>query len=429
MADYGGESGPTKPSGNINRRFLFLQGPITPFFKLIADKLETQGHSCFRINLCFGDWLFWRGRGSTEFRGRQQQWPAFIEQYIDQHGITDIILLGEQRYYHKVAIEIAQRRSIQVVTTDFGYLRPDWITFERNGMSANSDFPKQAAAILAMAEGLPAADFSQRYYDSFLCQVIWDMQYHLLSSFLRVLYPGYRSHQIHHPVWVYLGTGLRLLKLKLFASRKSQQLIQGLVSTGRRYMVLPMQMQNDFQIRAYSKYDNLEQAIEEVIGSFAENAPADMQLIIKLHPLDPGLMSWRRICDAIAAKYDCAQRVIYLDGGNLATLLEHCEGVVTINSTVGIWSLRLAKPTFVLGQAVFDIAGLVHPGELAGFWAAPQTPNRELNDAFLRAMAAAIHIRGVYYSQPGLANAVDQAVARLLDNTINVCLPERLATH
>ena len=104
---------------------------------------------------------FGGGRESTEFRGSQQQWPAFIEQYLDQHQITDILLLGEQRFYHQHAIRLANARGIQVVTTDFGYLRPDWITFERNGMSANSDFPREPEKIIAMAEGLPDPDLQK----------------------------------------------------------------------------------------------------------------------------------------------------------------------------------------------------------------------------------------------------------------------------
>ena len=405
----------------MHRHILFLQGPITPFFKLMANQLEAQGCRCFRINLCFGDWLFWRGWASTQFRGGQQQWPAFIEQYIDKHAITDIVLLGEQRYYHKVAIAIANQRGIQVVTTDFGYIRPDWITFEHNGMSANSAFPNQPDEIFALAEGVPQPDLQQRYHDSFVRQVFWDVQYHLLSSLLRVLYPGYRSHQLHHPLWVYLGTGWRLLKLKAFMTSRANRSIAQLLDRGKPYWVFPLQMQNDFQIRAYSDYDNLEQSIDEVVGSFAQAAKSNAQLVIKLHPLDPGLMSWQRLCQRVARQYGVAERVTFIDGGNLDTLLESCEGVVTINSTVGIWSLRLNKPTFVLGQAVFNVEGLVQRGELDSFWSNPQRPDSVLVDAFFRALAAAVHIRGVYYNQPGLNNAVREAVARLLENRVNDC--------
>lgn len=409
----------SQSSASRVRNVLFLQGPITPFFRDIANQLERQGCNCFRINLCFGDWLFWRGRTSTEYRGAQANWPEFIKRYLLDNNITDLILLGEQRYYHKVAIKLAREQSIQVITTDFGYLRPDWITFERNGMSANSEFPNNAQDIMQMADGLAEPDLQQRYSDSFVRQVFWDVQYHLLSTLLRILYLGYRSHQIHHPIFVYLGTGLRLLKLKFFATRKANQFIDQLVDSSQPYMVFPLQMQNDFQIRAYSKYDNLEQAIEEVIESFAANAPAAMNLVIKVHPLDPGMISWRRICSVAAQNHGVGSRVHYIEGGCLDTLLESCQGVVTINSTVGVWSLRQSKPLYVLGEAVFKVAGLVHQGMLDDFWTAPQPPEPALLEAFMRAIAASIHIRGVYYSQPGLANAVDEAVHRLLKNKIN----------
>ena len=403
----------------MQRNILFLQGPITPFFKLIADNLSAQGCACFRINLCFGDWLFWRARESTEFRGRQQQWPAFIEQYLDQHQITDIILLGEQRFYHQHAIRLANARGIQVVTTDFGYLRPDWITFERNGMSANSDFPRQPEKIMAMAEELPNPDLQQQFKDSFIRQVFCDMQYHLLSTAFRFLYPGYRSHQLHHPIWVYLGTGLRLFKLRLFRQRQAAQVIKNLVKKNHRYMVFPLQMANDFQIRAYSDYDSLEQAIEVVIASFAEHAPQDMRLIIKLHPLDPGLTGWRSICYKFAKVHAVQGRVDFIDGGSLDQLIETCEGVVTINSTVGIWSLRQGKPTIALGEAVYKIPNLTSGQSLEHFWKSPILPDASLCKAFFKALTACLHIRGVYYNQPGLGHAVDQASQRLIDNKIN----------
>lgn len=161
----------SQSSASSARNVLFLQGPITPFFRDIANQLEQQGCSCFRINLCFGDWLFWRGRASTQYRDSQSNWPEFIKCYLVDNNITDLILLGEQRYYHKVAIKLAREQSIQVITTDFGYLRPDWITFERNGMSANSEFPNNAQEIMQMADGLAAPDLQQRYSDSFVRQV------------------------------------------------------------------------------------------------------------------------------------------------------------------------------------------------------------------------------------------------------------------
>ena len=99
------------------RVFLFLQGPITPFFQRIADGLEARGHGIRRINLCFGDWLFWRRAGATNYRGKPRNWPVFIAAYMDRERVTDLILLGEQREYHKAAIGAAHARGIKVVAS------------------------------------------------------------------------------------------------------------------------------------------------------------------------------------------------------------------------------------------------------------------------------------------------------------------------
>ena len=401
------------------RKFLFLQGPITPFFRDLANALSNADCECFRINLCLGDKLFWRGRRSTDFKGTQQQWPAFIDSFYERHQITDVVLLGEQRFYHKVAIELAREKNIQVITTDFGYLRPDWITFERNGMSANSEFPKLPEDILRLAEHLPEPDLTQHFQDSFIRQVIWDMQYHLLSSLCKPLFPGYRSHQLHHPIWVYLGTGLRLLCSKLYRQRAAQKTIKGLLDAQDDYFVFPLQMQNDFQIRAYSKYAGIEEAIEEVVASFAGHAKPHQKLVIKIHPLDPGLMNWAKICKKAASRYGVESRVIFLDGGNLNQLLAGSRGVITINSTVGVWALRLAKPTHVLGQAIYDLPGLTSTVTLDEFWGVVQSPEPALLSAFMRVLASCYHIRGVYYNEPGLSSAVREAAYRLLHNRIN----------
>ncbi|MDJ0932160.1 hypothetical protein [Breoghania sp.] len=43
---------------------------------------------------------------------------------------------------------------INVSAVEFGYLRPDWITLERNGMSAYSHFPNDPDVIRDLGKGL-----------------------------------------------------------------------------------------------------------------------------------------------------------------------------------------------------------------------------------------------------------------------------------
>lgn len=392
--------------------FLFLQGPVTPFFAEVADALERAGHRCLRVNLCFGDWLFWRRPGALNFRGSRESWPAFVSDLLDREGVTDLVLLGEQRFYHKVAIAAAKARGVRVTVTDFGYLRPDWITLEPDGMSADSRFPRDPEAVLELGRRAPEPDLQPRYKDSFVTQACWDILYHISSSLLFFLYPGYRSHQVHHPALVYVGTGLHFLRTR-YNGPRADRLIAALATLRVPYYVFPLQMETDFQLRAYSPFNDLKTPIHKVIRSFAEHAPKDTMLVIKVHPLDPGLRNWARIVRRSARRWGVPERVRFVDGGSLVLLLEGARGVVTVNSTVGLWALRASHPVITLGAAVFDIDGLTFQGPLDRFWAEAEPPRPELRDAFVRAIASEIQIRGVYYRREGRQAAVAAAAQRL----------------
>jgi capsular polysaccharide export protein len=406
------------PATRKRRTFLFLQGPLSPFFRLLADALERRGHRVLRINLCFGDWLFWRRPGATNYRGSLKRWPDFISAYLNKEGVTDLLLLGEQRDYHKIAINAAKKLGVDVTVTDFGYLRPDWITLERDGMTGASVFPRDPATIRTIARSVLPPDLNQKYRDSFRNMAAWDMLYHLSSTLLRPLYPLFQWHHVHHPIFVYLGIGLHLL-LNRLRRKHSASAIQKLWKSGAPYYVYPLQMQNDFSIRAYSHYDDQREAIREVLESFARYAPAASKLVIRVHPLDPLLYDWQDFCRRFAIQNGMLDRIAYIDGGPLVELLQHARGVVTINSTVGIWTLRVGRPLMTLGEAIFDIKGLTFQEELDKFWTECVPPDPQLRDDFIRAIAGTIQIRGVYYNQPGLDAAVAEAVERLDRGLIN----------
>jgi capsular polysaccharide export protein len=403
-----------------SKSFLFLQGPISPFLPKIADALEARGHRVFRINLNLGDRLFWRRAGATDYTGRLADWPAFLEAFLDKNGITDIVFIGEQRAYNKAALAAAKPRGIAVTATDFGYLRPDWITLERDGMNGASQFSKDPAEIRAMAATATAPDLTRQFLDSFPQMARWDMAYHLAQIFWPFAFPHYQTHQLHNPILIYLGTGRRIL-LRRWSNRQARQLIERL--RGTRYYFFPLQMETDFQLRAYSPFPDLSTPIRMIVRSFAKHAPADTHLLVKNHPLDPGLRNWKRRVARIAAEEGVADRVHYTDAGDLDTMVLGALGSVMVNSTVGIRALFLKNPVLILGDAVYRIPGLVTDQALDDFWAAPKRPDIELVDAFITALAANIQIRGVYYNQPGLDHAVAQAAYRLDKGLVNAPVP------
>ena len=195
-----GDSGDPLIDNKDKRTFLFLQGPMSPFFSRLAERLRAQGHDAHRINLGFGDWLFWRAGGAHNYRGRKSNWPNYVEEFLKNKNVTDVILLGDCRSYHRIAIEKAKALGIEVTIIELGYLRPNWLTMERYGMSSLSHFPNDPKKILAIAKEVeevqpPQAD-RQPY---FARMAFWDVLYKLSTVFLFWLYPFYKLHSLYHP--------------------------------------------------------------------------------------------------------------------------------------------------------------------------------------------------------------------------------------
>lgn len=404
------------------RRVLFLQGLPSPFFRRLAEALAAAGCTALAVNLCAGDRLFWRGHSTLRYRGTLAAWPTYIGSLMDREQVTDLVLLGESRAYHREAIEAAHARGIRVVTTDFGYLRPDWITFEREGMSSASLFPRDPEKIRALAARLPAVDPAPRYREAFWTLARWDLMYQAANLLLAWRYPHYRKPFKAHPPWRhYPSIALRLLRAP-WRERHAQAVTHELVDTGKRYFVFPLQLEFDAQITAYSPFQRLDDAIGQVVRSFARHAREHDVLLIKVHPLDPGVRRWDRIAIAVADRLGATNRLRYLDGGSLDRMIEGAVGMVTVNSTSGLRALQLGCPVKVLGDAIYDVPGLTAQTTLDDFWNAPTPPDPLLRDAFVRALAGTVQIRGSFYTEPGLSAAVEEATLRLCRDRVNAPL-------
>jgi capsular polysaccharide export protein len=403
------------------RSFLFLQGPITPFFTEVAAGLRGRGHKVHRVNLNLGDWLFWRGPGAVDYTGRPEDWPPWIDGFLAEQAITDLVLLGEQRFYHSVAIAAAKARGIAITVTDYGYVRPDWITLERDGMGDASLFPRDPAKILSAAKGLPPIDAGQRFKDHFPTQALWDVLYHvaMLSPFS---FRHFQNHELIHPVWMYFGLGRRLL-LRVLENHRSRRILDRLQRRQAPFWIFAMQMETDFSLRAYSHYPDLDTPLEEVITSFAQHAPGDAELLVKLHPLDPCVKNWPKRISAMARKAGIAGRVQVAPRGDLVAMLKAAQGMITVNSTTASRALSLGKPVTFLGRTIFDVPGLSFQGALDDFWTKAAAPDQALRDAFFTLLSSAYMVRGVYYRRPGLDAAVAATVERLDRGLINLPLP------
>lgn len=393
-----------------SREFLLLQGPPGPFFSELATALNARGVGTHRINLSGGDRYDWPHE-AVDYRGTMRDWPLFIDRFLRDRGITDLVLFGDCRPMHKTALRIAQMRGVHIHVFEEGYLRPDWMTLERDGVNGHSPVERDPEVILATAPWLPPvpklasiqADFKRRARDSY-----WHY-HHVVTGKLR--FPFYSSHRPGSIMLDGIGWALKFMR----ASRRARQAERTLAAIQhQKYFLFPLQLSADYQIRLHSAFGSMVVAAEYVLNSFARFAPSDVMLLIKEHPFDSGYRNWQRTITRLAKKYDVADRVLHIDGGDLAELSTASVGMVCVNSTSGTLALEVGRPVVVLGDAVYDVPGVTHQRGLDAFWGTPDLPDPKIWDAFKRMLHAKCLVRGGIASKSAIEILVHGSVERLL---------------
>jgi capsular polysaccharide export protein len=184
---------------------------------------------------------------------------------------------------------------------------------------------------------------------------------------------------------------------------------------GPVFLVL-LQRPGDSQLWRHSQYESTADFLDHVITSFAARAPADGRLMVRPHPLDPGLEPHERVIRRLAAREGVADRVAFVDDGKLHEILPAIAGAVCVNSTAGLAAIEFGRPAIVLGKAMYDMPGLTHQGGLDSFWTEPQSPCADLYRAFRRVVIAKTQVNGAFATRRGRALATPEVARRLMES-------------
>ncbi len=397
------------------KTFLFLQGHHSPFWLELGDALKAEGCRVLKVRLSGQDVLYWPRRGARSYRGPKAKWRPWLEAYLAEEGVTDVLYYADRHPWNIDALAAAKAVGIRAWTIEFGYLRPNWLTLEPEAMGAFSRFPKDPAAIRRL--GAPRADDppedDARYPSGFLDEAIADIGMYASTIIAAPFYPHYRL-DFPYSIFTHYGYWIKTLITARRDERAAREIQARHTAEGVEYTLFAMQLAQDYQIRASSPYADYADMIEEILDSMARAAPPERRLLMKMHPLDSDYRRWRRRVPEMARRRGLEGRVEVIRGGDLGALIHHAKGVVMANSTVGLHCIRAGVPVKALGSAIYDIPGLTHQGPLDTFWTAPEPVDRELEADFVRALMREIQIKGSFFNADGRRRAVADAVDRLV---------------
>ena len=142
------------------RVFMFLQGPHGPFFNLLAKMLTHAGAEIWRVGFNAGDRVFWsRQDRYCAYRETVSDWPDAFARLVREKSVTDLVLYGDIRPVHALAIQGARQFNLQVHVFEEGYLRPYWVTYERDGSNGHSKL--MAMQLSDMSEALKTGSLDE----------------------------------------------------------------------------------------------------------------------------------------------------------------------------------------------------------------------------------------------------------------------------
>ena len=381
------------------RNILMLQGPVGPFFKKFSRQLENRGHNVLKINLNGGDLYYYHSGKYLNFTSKASVWPAWIESVMVGRNIDRIYLFGDCRRYHRQAIEIARRLDIEVYVFEEGYVRPNYVTLEKDGVNGFSSACAKDGLLDRLKEtDIDAGDLpSEPVANVFSSAARHCIQYYIAASVLSGLFKEYEHHRslnIFTEGLYWLRSGFR----KMLYSFTEKEVGQRIVEQKEKYFLLPLQVHSDMQVRQHSEFPSIEKYLEHVISSFSKSGRDDCSLVVKHHPYDRGYKNYHATIKKLALVYGLENRLHYVHDTDLPSLLQNAEGSVLINSTVGISSLYHHTPVKALGEAIYDIEGLTYQGSLATFWNEPGEIDHDLFARFRRYLIDHTQVNGSLYT-------------------------------
>jgi len=400
--------------GDPLRHFLFLRGPFGPFFHQLAASLKAAGLRVSKVNFDTGDEVIWGlNFGAIRCPARPEEAGQWLAAFMLEEGVTDLVCFNDCVEPHEAAIAWARDAGLSVHVFEEGYFRPHWITLDSGGVNVRSTLPRdpefyrqefdksQPDPTLARDVGL----ITRGLVYATICHYLGKSAITVIAGPSPTPYAISTRQQMFGYIQMYFR---RLLGMNSWP-RVEAELLSG---TFPYYLGL-IQKAGDTQLTHNSDYDN-ESFIEAVLQDFACHAPADTKLAFKLHPMEPRMREQERFIHTRACAAGLKDRVLVLDGGNLNALARHSRGAVTINSTAGLAAIGFGCPVKVLGRAFYDLPGLTHQGDLAGFWARPETPDMSLFSAFRWTVMARTQINGSFFTPLGRQLAIEGALRKLL---------------
>lgn len=377
------------------KKYLLLQGPMGPFFSNLTDWLLSQDREVTTVIFNGGDYFYNRRNRHELYTKTVNEFPSWLKKMWEQYNFDTIICFGDCRPLHRAASAWSKSKKIQFLVFEEGYLRPHFITLEKEGVNAFSPLPRDPQ--FYRNHTLCEEQEIKHFTPSIAKRNIHAAWYYVMGYLYKKKFPNYKHHKSFSPLYEARCWIRAWYRKKWYALLQYNRLNYLTNNLDNHYFLAILQVYNDSQIRNHSSYDDVRDYINEVIYSFSKHACPTDYLVFKHHPMDRGHRLYGPLIKKLEAKYHVKGKIIYIHDLSMPKLLTHSKGVITINSTAGISALIHNKPLKVMGKAIYDMKGLTYQGNLNSFWKKRHNPDMVLLKKFRNYLLQYTQINNIFY--------------------------------
>ena len=407
------------PVASMSKRaFLFLQGPHGPFFRQLGRMLRKTGADVWRVGFNAGDAAFWgRSDGFIPFHDDPTTWPERFASLIKSNTITDIVLYGDTRPIHAEAVRQAKAAGLRVHVFEEGYLRPYWVTYERDGSNGHSQIMDLSVSDMQDRLARSGADMPTppAQWGDMRQHIFYGALYHWFVIFRNGRFPAFQTHRalpVHREAILYTKRLFLMPFLALERMWRTRRINNG----GYPYHIALLQLEHDASFQMHSRFDDMDDFLSLIIDGFAKGAAQHHHLLFKAHPLENGKSPLRQMIRQKAQAAGVGPRVHYLRGGKLAQVLNEAVTAVTVNSTAGQQVLWRGIPLKAFGTSVYSKPEFVSEQPLADFFADPKRPDAQAYRDYRQFLLETSQVPGGFYSASGRKQLLRQVIDMMLAN-------------
>ena len=409
--------------------FLFIGAPFGPFFSRLAQEIEATGGEVLRTVCEGGEYLETPSRCRIIYRRRKGDWKRFIRGVVRAKKVDAVITFNDTLPRNRGALEVAEEFGLHSFVLENGYLRPHWVTLERDGVNGFSRLPRDPEVYLEARQGAPEPSDDRPFPAGLRPHVVHTITHFLAAIAFKPILgfdAKYYGDSVYRQGYGYVREYLwRVTHEEHDVLKRALKL----ADAGRKVFLALLQKPGDAQLVVHSRHGGNAAFVDELITSFAAEAPPEAILIVKQHPLDYGVERTPARVAALIERHNLADRVFFLRKTSIDKIMARAHAVVTINSTAGLAAIIERKPVLCVGRAFYNIPGLTSGGPLGRFWREAAPPSPALVQGFIAFLKSTSQFNGGFHTPEGRDILAPLLAERLIEGVSLAPKPASEAAH